>query len=142
MKYVSIAEGRSLDGLRLVLTMGMPGPWGLAIRSVYDYKGIGYTAVAQIPGESDQELLDWTGQASAPVVVLNDEIPRCGWQEQLYLAERLEPSSPLIPLDAADRALMFGLMREIAGEQGFAWNRRLMMFQPSMGSSVTCTTLS
>ena len=29
---------------------------------------------------------------------------------------------------------MFGLIREIIGEQGFAWNRRLQMLQPLMNA--------
>src|SRR5262249_3989864 len=49
------------------------------------------------------------------------------WSEILLLAERLAPSPSLLPLDAADRALAFGLGHEICGESGLGWTRRLQM---------------
>jgi glutathione S-transferase len=53
-----------------------------------------------------------------------DEATRSGWVEVLLLAERLGPEPRLIPEDAAERALVFGLSQEICGEMGFGWSIR------------------
>lgn len=44
------------------------------------------------------------------------------------LAERLSPEPALVPVDRAERALMFGLSNEILGEDGYVWNQRLLLF--------------
>lgn len=125
--YRSVEEARARRGLRLVLTAGVPGPWGESAKAVFHVKGIPYTAVAQQGGGSNKELVAWTGRANAPVAILDDEAPRDGWAEILLLAERLAPEPRLIPADPAERALMFGLCFEICGEQGLGWSRRLML---------------
>ena len=129
LSYASIADARSMTGLRLVLgNYAIPGPWREACKSLYYVKGIAYTAVVTgNAGASDaamgmqgtqSELMAWTGQSSQPVAVCNDERPRSSWIDQLNLAERLQPATPLIPAVLADRMLMFGLVNEIAGEYG------------------------
>ncbi len=132
MEYVGIEEGKQRSGLRLVLTAGVPGPWGEAAKSLFHVKGIPYTAVRQIAGKVDETLRQWTHQTSAPVAILDDERPRSGWAEILFLAERLRPEPALVPSDPGDRARMLGVCHEICGEQGFGWNRRLMLFDPIM----------
>lgn len=133
MKYASVEEARGLPGVRLVLCAGTPGVWGEAVKAVFGVKGIDYTPVAQEVGGENRALLDWTGQTSAPVVAVDDEPVRISWESFLWLAERLAPEPPLIPADPAERALMFGLTREIAGENGFGWNRRLQSIAASGG---------
>lgn len=64
----------------------------------------------------------------------NDEKPIHNWMDILHLAERLSPTPALIPADPMQRALMFGLSREILGELGVVWNRRLQMLGPAMAS--------
>ena len=113
--------------MRLVLTAGVPGPFGEAARYVFDVKKIPYVRVAQIPVQSDDALRAWTAQTSAPVAILDDERPRSSWVEILYLAERLSSTPRLIPQDPTLRMLMFGLAHEICGDGGFGWQRRLMM---------------
>lgn len=125
--YLSVADARGRDGLRLVLSIGVPGPWGEAAKSIFHAKGIPFAAVAQVPGMPNEDLVEWTGHANAPVAVYDSETPRAGWAEILLLAERLAPEPRLVPVDAAERALMFGLSHEICGEQGLGWSRRLMM---------------
>lgn len=127
MNYLSVADARSLPGLRFVLSTGVPGPWGEAAKSIFHAKGLAYDAVAQIPGMPNEDLVAWTGHANAPIAVYDSETPRAGWAEILFLAERLAPQPRLIPDDPAERALMFGLSFEICGEQGLGWSRRLMM---------------
>jgi hypothetical protein len=122
LKYASLTEARNMSGLRLILgAHTIPGPWREACKGIFYVKKIPYTPVASAGQDgSDRELREWTAQTSAPVAIWNDERPRSTWIEQLYLAERLQPSPALIPANLEDRALMFGYINEIAGENGFA----------------------
>ena len=133
MDYLSIEEGRKADGLRLVLVAGTPGAWGECVKAVYHVKGIEYKPVAQLMGEANEDLLEWTGQTSAPVAANNDERIRITWENMLWQAEQLQPTPRLIPDNAKDRVAMFGLLREFAGECGFAWDRRLQSLARSGG---------
>lgn len=136
MDYISVPEARQESGLRLVLCAGTPGVWGEAIKAILAHKNIRYTAVAQRPGGENPELEAWTGQSSAPVLMDDDPRVRASWESQLYHAEVLAPNPALIPEDFQQRALMMGLIREIAGENGFGWNRRLHSILVSGGPSV------
>jgi glutathione S-transferase len=128
VSYITVEQAVPLPGLRIAFTPGVPGPWGEAARAFFDIKKIAYAAVAQEAGGSNPALQQWTGQSSAPVAMLDAERPRSHWSELLLLAERLAPEPPLVPDDAGQRALMFGLAHEICGEDGFGWNARLLMF--------------
>jgi glutathione S-transferase len=134
MDYLPVADAKARGGLRLVLTAGVPGPWGESAKYVLHVKGLAYAPVAQFAGMPNQELVEWTGCANAPVAVYENESPRSGWAEILLLAERLSPEPRLIPADAEERAAMFGLCHEICGEQGFGWSRRLMLIDALVGS--------
>ena len=138
LNYVSIAEARRLPGLRIVLgAYPIPGPWRESCKGVYHVKRLSYvpvrsadagaTDVALGMGGTQRELLEWTGQASAPVVAWNDERPRSTWIDQLHLAERLNPDPPLVPAAVEDRIRMFGLANELLGEHGLVWEKRLLM---------------
>lgn len=127
VEYKSVAEAKEMSGLRLVLSAGVPGPWGEAAKGIFHVKGLSYVPVFQEGAGENAELQEWTGQNSAPVAVYNNEAPRCGYFDILFLAERLAPTPALIPDDVSDRLLVLGLSRELAGESGFAWCRRLSM---------------
>jgi glutathione S-transferase len=127
MEYLDVAQARERSGLRLVLSIGVPGPWGEAAKNILHVKAIPYVPVAQYPGMPNDELVAWTGRNNAPIAILDDEDPRSSWSEILFLAERLSPEPRLIPEEAGERALMFGLSHEICGEHGLGWSRRLMM---------------
>lgn len=138
LEYVSVAEGRAMSGLRLVLgAYAVPGPWRESCKGLFYVKGLNYTPVRTAnEGASDlqvgmdgtqSELIAWTAQGSAPVAIWNDERPRSLWNDQLMLAERLAPEPALIPAAIEDRVRMFGLINEIAGENGIAWSKRLLM---------------
>lgn len=131
-EYLSVEEGRARPGLRLVLTAGVPGPWGEAAKAVFGVKGVPFARVRQDGGQENAALLEWTGHANAPVAIYDDEPPRAAWTEILFLAERLCPSPSLIPADPGDRARMFGLSHEICGEQGLGWTRRLSMLHEGL----------
>ena len=129
MEYTEIEDAIGYDGLRLVLTAGVPGPWGESAKGIFDVKKIPYLPVRQNAGQHDERLLGWTRQTSAPVAMYQGERPRSGWAEILFLAERLEPQPALLPADPGDRALALGLAHEICGEHGLGWTRRLMLFR-------------
>jgi glutathione S-transferase len=123
-EWIDVPEARRRGGLRLVLVRGVPSPWGEAAQAILRVKKLPFARAAQQAGGPNPELLDWTGQTSAPVAAYEDEKPRTGWAEILILAERLAPEPRLVPPDPAERARLFGLAHEIAGELGFGWCRR------------------
>lgn len=136
--YITIREARARSGLRVVLgAFPIPGPWHEACKGICYVKGLEFASVrSSNEGASDlqigmdgtqSELMGWTAQASAPVMIWNDERPRSLWNDQLYLAERLEPEPRLIPEDAGERIRMFGLAGELMGENGLNWSKRHMM---------------
>jgi hypothetical protein len=130
MDYVEIADAIEMPGLRLVLTPGVPGPWGEAAKAILTVKKIPYTPVRQPPDGERRLLFEWTRQLAAPVAMVANERPRSSWAEILFLAERLAPEPRLVPLDPRERALMLGLCFEICGEQGLGWSRRLGLLPP------------
>lgn len=132
MKYLSVEEAINAPGLRLVLTAGVPGPWGESAKAILAYKGLDYTPVYQQGGGENEALREWTGQTSAPVAVYEDLPPVCHWLDLLMLTERLAPEKPLVPPDPADRIIVLGLSALIAGMDGFGWNRRLHLLAPMM----------
>jgi glutathione S-transferase len=132
VEYLTVEEGRARPGLRLVLTRGVPGPWGELAKAIFHVKGLAYAAVAQQAGSDDAALVRWTGAANAPTAVWNDEPARTDRAGILFLAERLAPEPPLLPRAARERALCLGLADAIAGESGFGWCRRLMMVDRMM----------
>ncbi|CAA0118718.1 Uncharacterised protein [Halioglobus japonicus] len=132
MQYISVEEAVDAPGMRLVLTAGVPGPWGEAAKSMFAYKGIEYTPVFQEGAGENEALRQWTGQTSAPVAVYQELPPACHWFDVLMLAERIAPQKPLVPLDSAERVDVLGLSALIAGMDGFGWHRRLQLLAPMM----------
>jgi hypothetical protein len=127
MDYLDVEQARQKSGLRLVLSAGVPGPWGEAAKGLFHVKGIPFHPVRQSPAVPNPELEAWTGCNNAPVAMYEHERPRSGWVEILHLAERLAPAPRLIPEDPEQRVLMFGLANELCGEMGFGWCRRLAL---------------
>lgn len=132
MNYLEVSQAVDRPGLRLVLTAGVPGPWGEAAKGIFGVKKIPYLAVRQLGGLPNPELEAWTGRDNAPIAVYDDEPPLDRWDEILALAERIEPEPRLIPVDPAERARMFDLAGTICGEGGFGWQRRLMLLHPML----------
>ncbi|HEY7776476.1 MAG TPA: hypothetical protein VIC02_08035 [Kineobactrum sp.] len=132
MNYLDVEQAIDAPGLRLVLSAGVPGPWGEAAKSIFAWKGLDFVAVRQDGGGENAALRAWTGQDSAPVAVFEQLPPVSHWLDLLHLAERLAPGKPLLPADAAGRADAQGLSAMIAGVDGFGWQRRLQMFAPAM----------
>jgi glutathione S-transferase len=125
--YVGVEEAIKRPGVRMVVVCDVPSPWGEAAKGILHIKGIPWVAVRLV--YDNDALTQWAGQRSGPVLVNDNERPRSGWAEILLFAERLAPRPALLPEDAADRALAFGLAHEICGEAGLGWSRRLQMIQ-------------
>ena len=89
MKYLSVEEAIDLPGLRLVLTAGVPGPWGESAKAILAHKGLVFTPVLQQGGGENEALRTWTGQTSAPVAVYDNLPPAGDWLALLMLPERL-----------------------------------------------------
>ena len=128
---LSMNEARRSGGLRLVLPLGIPSPWSESAKGILRLKRIGYTPVAH-DGRDTAALQEWTGQASAPALVDEDERAYSRWDEILFFAEERELEPQLIPSNVQDRALMFGLAHELCGHLGLAWCRRLTMVDDSL----------
>jgi glutathione S-transferase len=131
-KWLDVGEARSRTGLRLVLTIGVPGPWGEGAKGIFHAKGIAFDRVIQTPGQPNAELVAWTGESNAPQAIYDDEAPRNRWNDIVLFAERIAPDPPLLPVDPSERATLFGLLHELCGEDGFGWSRRLMLLTPVM----------
>ncbi|TFG92389.1 MAG: hypothetical protein E4H11_09490 [Myxococcales bacterium] len=125
-EWVGIGEARALEGLRLALLRGVPSPWSLAAKAIFDLKRIPYARVCRASKDGPNALLEWTGQTSFPAAIWEGERPRTGWAEILLLAERLSPEPSLLPSDPDERAIVFGVSHEICGEMGLGWCRRLL----------------
>lgn len=128
MEYISVTEAKETQGLRLILCAGTPGIWGEAVKAMMAVKGIEYTAVAQSVGLENPVLEEWTGQTSAPVIVDENNQILTSWESMIWFLEERQPEPALIPKRPDERVLMFGLIREIAGQNGIGWMRRLQSF--------------
>ncbi len=129
MKYESVKDAKTARGLRLVLTGGLPAPWSEAAKGVLRARNIDFIPVLQIGGGPNEEVLEWTGHRNAPTLMYNDEPPRVTPVEIINFAENLGTGPSLLPKEIDDRIQMFGLINEIAGENGMAWNARVIMFK-------------
>jgi glutathione S-transferase len=133
-QYVEVEKAVEMDGLRVVLSPGVPGPWSEAAKGILHVKRLPYVKVRQELGGENLPLRQWSAQTTAPVFVNHDERPRSIWNDQLYLAERLAPDPPLIPDRLEQRVVMFGLANELCGENGLGWSRRLMMLHTTLSN--------
>jgi len=127
VKYVSAADAAAMPGLRLALTIGVPGPWSESAKKMFEYKGIPYVPVAQYMSEANEDLVAWTGIRNAPVAVWQDEPGRSNYHDIVALAERIKPDPPLLPLDPEARQTVLGISADICGETGWGWKRRIIM---------------
>jgi len=134
--FSSVVEGIEAGGLRLAVLRGVPSPWSQAAMGILHVKDIDHTKVCLAEGEDRAIFNEWTGQDAFPAAMYEDERPRTGWEEILWLAERLSPAPRLVPADPEARVRMFGLSREICGEMGLGWCRRLMAMAGPMKGSV------
>src|SRR6185503_2646832 len=132
-RYVSVEEAIKRGGLRMVVVGGVPSPWGEAAKGILHIKGIEWVAVRLV--YDSEPLKNWAGERSGPVAIYEQENPRSGWAEILELAERVAPTPSVLPADAAARAVVMELGRDIFGEGGLAWSRRLQMIHAGLNNA-------
>jgi glutathione S-transferase len=126
-EFVTIKEARAASGMRLIVAEGVPGPWAEGIRGVLSVKNISALRGRFEMGADQSDLIEWSAQASVPVIAWNEELPKSNWLDQIFLAERVEPEPSVVPDNIDDRMTMFGLLSEICAPGGFGWCRRLML---------------
>ena len=129
MDYIAIEQARATEGLRLTLTGGVPGPWSEAAKGCFFVRQVTYIPVRQEGGGANEELVAWTGHRNAPTAMYNAEPARVTPLDMINLAQRLGSGPSLVPEDIDERIAMFGLLNEVAGENGLAWNARILMFK-------------
>ena len=129
MDYIAIEQARATEGLRLTLTAGVPGPWSEAAKGCFFVRQVSYIPVRQEGGGANEELVAWTGHRNAPTAMYNAEPARVTPLDMINLAQRLGSGPSLVPEDIDERIVMFGLLNEVAGENGLAWNARILMFK-------------
>ncbi|MBV1907597.1 MAG: glutathione S-transferase family protein [Pseudomonadales bacterium] len=127
MEYLTVEQAKKRQGLRLILTRGIPNPWCEAAKAVFSLRNVDYVAVEQKPAQDNLDLVEWTRHRNAPVALFDTEAPRVRYMEIVDLAERLGTGPSLVPQDRDARIFMIGLINEIAGECGMLWNARLLM---------------
>ncbi len=127
MDYIDVATARGMDGLRVAFVRGVPSPWGMAAKAMFEHHKIAFVAVEQKGGQENPELVEWTRHRNGPVVVYNDEAPRVRWHEIMTLAERLGSGPSLVPENIDERMRMVGIVSELADEGGLVWQGRMGM---------------
>lgn len=123
-EFVDVETARASRGVRIVASAVVPSPWSEAAKNVFHIGGVRTQWVRAVRG--DEALSAWTRAHNQPVVFHDDEPPRSSWAEIVALAARLA-SRPIVPDEAGARARTFGLLHELAGEDGLAWSGRLCM---------------
>ena len=134
MKYENIEKIKTSDGLRIVIVKGMPSPWSQAARAIFNYKDLDYIVGPQLPGDTNPELVEWSGHNSGPVVAFDSETPVHRWLDIVLLAERLAPERSILPEDGQERINVVGLSHEVSGDLGLGWWARVAMFHPAMSA--------
>jgi glutathione S-transferase len=129
LRYLSVAQARESAGLRLVVTVGVPGPWSESAKKLFEFKGLAYQPVAQYLNEDNADLKAWVGVRNAPVAVTDAAPPATHWREVLQLAEDLAPFPALLPAEPQHREAALRVCAAICGERGFGWWRRLMLIE-------------
>lgn len=108
----------------------LPSPWSEGAKGVFRIAGVEVVAVRYRTGDADVGA--WMGAGNVPAVRYRDEVVRTGWAEIVSLAARLGPPGSVLPEDDDDRARAFGMLNELAGEDGLAWTGRLHMIRAGL----------
>ncbi len=122
-QYIDFEQAQQQPGLRMIVVKGLPSPWGEAAKGIFQFKQLEFSATYHDP--MSREMSAWTGSRSAPVAIYNNEAPIESWLDILLLAERLAPQPALLPQDPEQRALTISLCKDLCGEMGLGWTRRL-----------------
>ncbi len=137
MLYQEAKDARAMSGVRLAMNKGQPGLWGQAARQMLEYKAIPYIAVAQYPAAANEDLVAWTGCRNAPVLVADDRPPVSSWREIIDVVEQIKPEPAVLPQDSGKRNEALRIVELLAGQDGYAWSGRVMIFDQMKKRSAT-----
>jgi glutathione S-transferase len=130
-EIVDLDTARKARGVRMVVSAAVPSPWSEAAKNLFHLAGVETLWVRA--RRDDEALTAWTRAHNVPVVFHDDDPPRTGWAEIVALASRLARTA-VVPSDVEGRARTFGLLHELAGEDGLGWSGRLLMLDISLRS--------
>jgi hypothetical protein len=124
-EYIGVDEAMARDGLRMVVLGGVPSPWSEAAKGFFHIKRIPWVATRLV--YDSEALKTWAGATllNAPIVALDDEPRRLGWEDILLLAEKLAPVPALLPAEAEARSRALALSAKFCAPNGLGWMRRL-----------------
>lgn len=131
LEFVDVSTARAARGVRLVVPGIVPSPWSEAAKGLFQIQQVQALAVRQGP-RPDPEITAWVPHHNVPIVLYGDEPPRTIWSEIVALADRLGEPGALVPTTVERRAHAFGMIHEIAGEDGLGWNARLLMIDAGL----------
>ena len=140
-KFITLDEAAAMtSGTRVTFIPGIQALFSEALKNVCFVKKIPLIRTLhpimgkdKDTGEDRQaKLYELTSQTGLPTMFHDDERPRNVWIEQLALAERIgsEDSHVLLPENFEARVEVLGLCAIVLGEDGFAWNMRILNDSP------------
>ncbi len=109
----------------MTVVSSVPSPWGEAAKGIFHVKGLDWSAVRLDPTNAD--LVAWSGDASAPSAVFDEEPPCSDWADILDLAERLAPEPALLPANLEERQQALDLAQRFCAKDGLGGARRLWL---------------
>ena len=140
-KFISLDEAAAMSsGTRVTFIPGIQALFSEALKNICFVKKIPLIrALHPIMGQDKDtgedrqaKLYELTSQTGLPTMFHDKERPRNVWIEQLALAERIgsEDSPVLLPENFQARVEVLGLCAIVLGEDGFAWNMRILNDSP------------
>ena len=140
-KFITLEEAASMtSGTRVTFIPGIQALFSEALKNICYVKKVPLIrALHPIMGQDrdtgadrQAKLYELTSQTGLPTMFHDQERPRNVWIEQLALAERIgaEGSPVLLPENFEARADVLGLCAIVLGEDGFAWNMRILNDSP------------
>jgi hypothetical protein len=129
-EIVDLETARAARGVRIVSASAIASPWSEAAKGLFRITQVP-VKVVRATRDAQAEVAAWTRTHNNPVVFHEDDVPRSSWTDILALAARLG-GERVIP--GGERVRTFGLVSELAGEDGLAWSSRLLMIDASLQS--------
>jgi hypothetical protein len=130
-QWLTLEQGLRAAGLRIApVRNGIPSPWSELCRALFRVKRTPFALIdARDPKRGLADLKAATGHETLPVLFSDSERPLANWLEQILFAERMVSAPRLLPSHPQDRAAVIGFLAELCAEDGFGWNRRLLIVE-------------
>jgi hypothetical protein len=130
-QWLTLEQGLRATGVRIApVRNGIPSPWSELCRALFRVKRVPFALIdARDPKRGLADLKAATGHQTLPVLFSDSERPLASWLEQILFAERVASEPRLLPSHPRDRAAVIGFLAELCAEDGFGWNRRLLIVE-------------